>query len=173
MDRFVPDIYAKSIYTINYEKLKKNGIKCLLIDLDNTIAPVTVDTPDKAIKDLLNEIQAMGFKLVILSNSSKKRIRPFKEMLNIDSAFSSKKPLSKKYYKIMKLYHFKDTEIAAIGDQLLTDILGANRVGITSILVNPMSNVDYFFTKINRYFEKKIYRRLEKKDILKKGKYYD
>lgn len=173
MDRFVPDVYAKSIYTINYEKLKKNGIKCLLIDLDNTIAPIKIDSPDKTLKDLFNELQSMGFKLIILSNSPKNRIRPFKEILNVDSAASSHKPLSTKYRKIMKMYGYKDTQIAAIGDQLLTDILGANLVGITSILVNPMSNIDYFWTKVNRYFEKKLYRYFAKKEILVRGKYYD
>ena len=173
MDILVPDIYAKSIYSINYEKLKQNGIKCLLIDLDNTIAPITVNEPDKAIKELFNKLQNMGFKLIILSNSPKNRVRPFKEQLNIDSSASSNKPFPKKYRKIMKIYNFKDTEIAAIGDQLFTDILGANKLGITSILLNPMSEEDYFWTKINRYFEKKVYKYFEKREILVKGKYYD
>lgn len=173
MDILVPDIYAQSIYTINYDKLKQNGIKCLLIDLDNTIAPITVSEPDRKIKELFNKLQTMGFKLIILSNSPKNRVRPFKEHLNIDSAHSAKKPFSKKYKKIMRIYKFKDTEIAAIGDQLFTDILGANRAGITSILLNPMSSNDYFWTKINRYFEKKVYKNLEKREILQRGNYYD
>ena len=173
MDILVPDIYAQSIFTINYEKLKKNGIKCLLIDLDNTIAPVNIKEPDRTIKDLINELNSMGFKLFIISNSPKNRVRPFKEQLNVDSAHSAKKPFSKKYKKIMKLYRFKDTEIAAIGDQLFTDVLGANKAGITSILVNPMSNVEYFWTKINRFCEKFIYKKFEKREILIKGKYYD
>ena len=160
MDILVPDIYAQSIYTIDYKKLKKNGVKCLLIDLDNTIAPITVNEPDKRIKDLFNELQLMGFKLIILSNSPKNRVRPFKEQLNVDSAHSSNKPFPKKYRKIMRMYNFKDTEMAAIGDQLFTDILGANKIGITSILLNPMSNSDFFWTKVNRYFEKKVYKYL-------------
>jgi hypothetical protein len=173
MDILVPDIYAQSIYTINYEKLKKSGIKCLIIDLDNTIAPINIKEPDRKIKELFNELNGMGFKLIILSNSSKNRVRPFKEHLNVDSSYSSHKPLLKKYQKIMKLYNFKDTQIAAIGDQLFTDILGANRMGFTSILLNPMSNNDYFWTKVNRYFEKKVFKYFEKREILQRGKYYD
>lgn len=173
MDRLVPDIYAKSLYTIDYEKLKKTGIKCLLIDLDNTIAPVNIKNPSKDIKDLVNELELMGFKLIIISNSSKNRVRPFKEILNIDSSHNSRKPFSKKYKKIMKMYKFKDTELAAIGDQLFTDILGANLAGITSILVNPVSDVDYFWTKINRFFEKIVYKKFKRREILIKGKYYD
>ncbi len=173
MDIFVPDIYAKSIYTIDYEKLKRNGIKCILFDLDNTIAPLNVDTPDKSIRDLFNELEAMGFKLIIMSNSPRNRLRSFKEILNVDTSASSKKPLPQKYHKIMKMYNFKDSEVAAMGDQLLTDILGANHVGITSILLNPMSNIDGIGTKINRFFENKIFKYLEKRDILQRGKYYD
>ena len=173
MDNLVPDVYAQSIFTIDYDKLKQNGIKCLLIDLDNTIAPVNISEPDKAVKDLVNELNSMGFKLFIISNSSKNRVRPFKEQLNIDSAHSASKPFSKKYKKIMRVYRFKDTEMAAIGDQLFTDILGANKAGITSILVNPMSNVDYVWTKFNRFLEKFVYKKFEKREILVKGKYYD
>ena len=173
MDKLVPDKYYKSIYDVNYEKLKDEGIKCILLDLDNTLAPVNIDSPSKALKEKINQIQSMGFKVIIMSNSPKNRVRPFKEQINIDSAHSAKKPFSKKYKKIMKMYKLKDTEIAAIGDQLLTDILGANIAGITSILVNPMSDTEYIWTKFNRLIEKFIYKRFEKREILVKGKYYD
>ena len=73
----------------------------------------------------------------------------------------------------MKLYNFKDYEIAAIGDQLLTDILGANRMGITSILINPIGEYEKFGTKINRFLEGFIKRSLKKKNILVKGHYYE
>ena len=127
MDIFVPDMYQKSIYTINYKKLKKNGIKCLLFDLNNTIASYDHDYPDDELRELFFELEK-DFKVIILSNSNKNRVRPFKEKLNVDSSFSSKKPFKKKYKKIMNLYNFKDTEIAVIGDVLLTDILGGNRM---------------------------------------------
>lgn len=173
MDKFVPDVYAKSIYTINYDLLKKRGIKCLLFDLDNTIAPINVKEADNSVKDLFNELKSKGFKVIIMSNSPKDRLRPFKEKLNVDTAWSSKKPLPGKYKKILKMYNFKDTEIAAVGDQLLTDILGANNVGFTSILVNPMSNIDGIGTKFNRMIENNIYRKFAQREILIKGKYYE
>ena len=78
-----------------------------------------------------------------------------------------------KYKKIMKLYNFKDTEIAAIGDQLVTDIFGANRNNITSILVNPIGETEPITTRFNRRIERQIYKSLLKKGILEKGKYYD
>lgn len=169
----MPDIYQKSIYKIDYKKLKKSGIKCILFDLDNTIAPVSVSVPNKKMKDLIEEVKDMGFKIIIMSNSPKSRLEPFKEILNVDCSASSMKPLSKKYKKIMKIYNFKDIEIAAVGDQILTDIYGANRLGITTILVNPLSTNDFVFTKFNRMIEKYIFKKLSKKGLLKKGNYYD
>jgi len=173
MDKLVPDIYQKSIYTIDYKKLKKNGIKCLMFDLDNTIAPLTVSVPDKKMKDQIEHVKDMGFRVIILSNGPKFRVNPFKDGLNLDSSHSSMKPMKKKYIKIMKMYNLEDTEVACIGDQLLTDVLGANRMGLTSILVNPVSTDDIPITKINRFLENFIYNKLEKKGLLTKGNYYD
>ena len=172
MDKFIPDVYQKSVYTINYKKLKKNGIKCLLFDLDNTIVPYKVGEPDTKIRELFAVLEK-DFKVIIVSNSNKNRLRPFKEKLNVDVAFSSRKPLKTKYKKILDLYHFEINEVACIGDQLLTDILGANRMEFTSILVNKIAPYETVPTKINRFFERIILKRLEKKHILVKGEYYD
>ena len=172
MQNFIPDMYQKSIYDIDYKKLKKKGIKCLLFDLDNTLIPVNVDVPTKKVKELFSVLEK-DFKIIIISNSGKKRLIPFKERLNVDVAASSHKPFKKKYLKIMEIYKLKYHEIAAIGDQLLTDINGANRVGITSILINPIGDYEKFCTKINRFLEGFVYRKLRKKGILEKGEYYE
>ena len=173
LNMFVPDMYQKSIYDINYRKLKKNGIKCIIFDLDNTLASINVKSPKKKLKDLIEDLKALNFKIFIVSNSTKRRVEPFKDILCVDSAYFSLKPLRKKYKKVLKLYKFKETEIVAIGDQLLTDVLGANRMGFTSVLINPIGTVDFALTKLNRMLEGTIYNYLEKKDLLRKGHYYD
>lgn len=173
MDNFVPDIYQKNIYSIDYESLKNSGIKCLIFDLNNTIAPLSEPVPNATLKDLFAYLESMKFKLVILSNSGKMRVAPFKEKLNVDASFKSHKPSRKKYQKILELYHLQVHEVASIGDQLLTDILGANRMGFTSILVNPISNQDYLGTQIHRLIEKQIFKILNRKGFLERGVYYD
>ncbi len=172
MDKFIPDIYAQSIYTINYKKLKKNGIKCLLFDLDNTLVTYKTKEPTSKVKELF-ALLSNNFKIIIISNSTKNRLRPFKEQLNVDTAYSSHKPFKKKYQKIMELYHFKVDEIACIGDQILTDILGANRMGFTSIFVNKLAPFETIFTRFNRMLEKPILKKLAKQKLLVKGEYYD
>ena len=173
MEQYIPDIYQKSIYTINYEKLIDRGIKCLLFDLDNTIAPVGVKSPSKKVKDLFIDLKKMGFLVIIFSNSGPNRLEPFKEELNVEVNAHSMKPLKRSFLKIMDKHDLKDSEVAIIGDQFLTDIIGGNKVGITTILVNPIGLKDFFFTKINRIREKQIMNKLAKNLLFVKGRYYD
>ena len=73
----------------------------------------------------------------------------------------------------MERFKYKPTEIACIGDQLITDVLGANRMDFTSVLVHPLSSRDHTVTLFNRICESFIFSSLERKDLFKKGKYYD
>lgn len=173
MNYFFPDMYQKSIYVINYSKLKENGIKCLLFDLDNTCVPYVDRVPTRKLKDLFDKLQDDGFKLIIFSNSPKKRLMPFKKELNVDCCSKANKPRKKKFIKILKTYNYDLSDVAIIGDQLMTDIYGGNKVGITTILVNPMSDIDMPFTKIHRFMEKKKINKMTKQGIFKVGSYYD
>ena len=148
IEKFMPDIYQKSIYYINYDKLYKKGIRLLLFDLDNTITPSHVNKPTKRLKKLFNELM-------------------------VDACAFSLKPRKDKYVYIMDKFKYKHTEIACIGDQLITDIYGANRLDITSILVNPLSEKDYTVTLFNRLLERIIFNKLEKKDVFIRGKYFE
>ena len=68
MDNFIPDMYQKSIYHIDYDKLKEDGIKCLLFDLDNTCVPFKDKEPNKKLKELFETLKDMDFKVIIFSN---------------------------------------------------------------------------------------------------------
>ena len=173
MDKFVPDMYAQSIYRINYQKLKEKGIKCVIFDLDNTIAPIDIKEPTREMIDLMWSLKDLGLKPILMSNSNKTRVEPFRNGLEIDSCASASKPFSKNYKKIIEMYKMEPEQIACIGDQLLTDVLGANNVGAMSILVNPISKHDRALTWGNRILEKGIMLILSKRDLFKKGKYYE
>lgn len=173
MEKYVPDIYQKSIYAIDYEKLKNRGIKCLLFDLDNTIVPFDVKESDQATKELFDNLKKLKFRIVIFSNSSKNRLKPFKDYLEVDCSARSKKPLKGRFLKILDEYGLSENEVAIIGDQILTDIVGGNKVGITTILVNPISKRDSIITKPNRCLEKHIMKKLGNRDLFIKGRYYE
>lgn len=172
-DKFVPDIYTKSIYTIDYNILKKNKVKCLIFDLNNTIAPLTLKRPNKKLIDLFEELKDMKFKIYIVSNSPRKRVEPFKNILCVDSSYLSMKPSLRKFKKIYKINEFKDNEIAVIGDELMTDVWAANRMNFVSILVNPIGTKEYVSTKVGRIFENYIIEKLTNKKLFRKGKYYE
>lgn len=173
MENYIPDIYQKSIYTVDYSKLLSRGIKCLLFDLDNTIAPpYSLEMPSKA-KDLFISLKQKGFKVIIFSNSLKKRVRVFKKFLNVDGVHMACKPFSFKFKKTINEQGFKEDEVAIIGDQLMTDVLGGNKIGITTVLVNPITDNEQFFSRIGRRFENRRIKKLQNKNLFHKGRFYD
>lgn len=172
LKRFIPDMYQESIFTINYELLKKKNIKCILFDLDNTISPAKEKVYCNKTKKLFNKLKK-DFKIILFSNNFPSRIKPFASFYDVDCACISLKPFSYKYRYILKKYGYKKNEVAAIGDQLLTDVQGGNKMKITTILVNPVSEIDETETWLNRKIEKLIFKKFEKKNILIRGKYYD
>lgn len=173
MERYVPDMYFQSIFDIKYDKLKERGIKCVLFDLDNTIIPFGIKSLDDSTIELFKTIVELELNPVIFSNSPKGRVNFFKDMLGIDALASAKKPFKKNFFKIMNLYHLEENEIAIVGDQFLTDILGGNNVGFTTILVNPISAKEPIWTRVNRFFEGIVIKKLENKNLFIKDRYYD
>lgn len=173
MKQYIPVLYYKNIYEINYQKLKQRNIKNLLFDLDNTIIDVHHRKLDIRVKKLFHTLKKDGFTVVIFSNSPKRRVRIFEKALQVKSNAFSCKPLSFGFKKVCKKYHFVKKETAIIGDQILTDIKGGNRFGILTILVTPIADKDFVLTRVNRYCENKIVKKLEKKGLWKRGMYSD
>ena len=172
MERYIPDVYAKSILDVNYKKLHDNGIKCFLFDLDNTIAPFNERDCNDRIKDLFKMLKEKGMYLVIFSNSPKSRVEKFAKMLDIDFISNARKPSIKKFELVFKKYKVAENEVAMIGDQLTTDIKGGNLAGVITVLVDPISSYDPIWTKISRKREKIIKRKLRDQSLFK-GSYYD
>lgn len=173
MEQFLPDIYQKSIYTIDYSKLLSRGIKCILFDLDNTIVMPYNNELSKKTKDLFTSLKQKGFKVIIFTNSPKMRLKVFQNVLGVDGVANARKPFTGKLKKLLKEYNFTITEVAIIGDQLMTDVSVGNKVGITTVLVNPLTDKDFFLTKINRFFERKKMKKLRDNDLFWQGRYYE
>ena len=173
MEIYLPDIYQKSIYTIDYSKLLKRGIKCLLYDLDNTIVSKSDNKPSEKAKELFISLKQKGFNVILFSNSPSIRLKTFKQAFGIEGVSSARKPLTKKLRKLLKDYGYKEDEVAIIGDQLMTDVKVGNKVGITTILVNPLSDKDFLVTKFNRFMEKRKMKELTEKKLFFKDKFYE
>ena len=131
---FFPYEYAESVFTIDYQKLYDLGYRGLLFDIDNTLVPHGADsTPE--VDALMAGIHAVGFRTLMLSNNSEERIQRF--LKNIDSLYINEagKPNPEAYLRAVKMLGLKKEQVLCIGDQVFTDVFGANRCGMANILV--------------------------------------
>ena len=171
MSYFKPDCYRKNIFEINYKKLKKIGIKCLVFDLDNTLGLISnKKCPDEAVK-LIKKLKK-DFIVVICSNNTTGRLKPYLDELGVDGVSWSFKPSIKGVYKIRKKYNLNKKEMCIIGDQIVTDIFTGKRYGIYTVLVDPLGVKDLKITSLNRVIENFILKRYKKKNIFERGSYY-
>ena len=171
MSKYIPDMYKKNIYEIDYDKLKKMGKKYLFFDLDNPLISYLEKKPTKENIELFKKLDDMGFKCFIFSNSHVERLKPFKEKLNIEVFTGSMKPLKKNYKKVLN--RFDKDKCVFIVDQIMTDVIGAKRNDLFVIFLDRINDSEPIYTRFWRFFERFIIKKYEKEEKFKKGKYYD
>lgn len=154
---FYPKSYFNSILEIDSNFFLKNNIKAILLDIDNTILD-TEDNMVEGLEDWVKNIQNQGIKFCIVSNTNKKKkAERMSKILDIPYVYFAKKPFKFGFKKAKKILQEENNQnIAVIGDQVLTDVLGANRCKMYSILVSPLKSSDIWVTKFNRLLEKQI-----------------
>ena len=172
MKKYIPDMYRKNLRDIDYAKLKKKNIKCLMFDLDNTLLKVHKTIPKKDTYELIKELKKDFNIFIVSNNTSKRRLSKAAEYLGVNYVRVALKPFSRGFRKVSKKYYFAKDEMCIIGDQIMTDVLGGNRYGIFTILVDPLSNDELKVTGINRFLEKRKLKKLAKLGLFKKGEYY-
>lgn len=150
-----PDGYFDSVFSIDYIKLWEMGYRGLMFDVDNTLT-VHNDRARKKEADFFKYLRKIGFKTVVLSNNSKVRVEPFANHLKTPFVSRAKKPLSSGYLRGMNIMGTNVTNTIFIGDQIYTDIVGANRLGIKNILVKPISPKETLWIRMKRIFEKPV-----------------
>lgn len=168
---FAPHYYIENFQKLKIERLKQQGIKVLVCDIDNTLVAHDEALPSVAVKDFLELVKAQGIQVVLVSNNVKERVERFAKELDVKTYPFARKPLKGTYLKMMKECGCSANEIAVLGDQLLTDMLGANRVGFYTILTNPVAQKDLTCTKVNRIFENMVFRVLAAQGKLHRGKF--
>ena len=170
MFSFVPNHYVQNVNDIDFQKLKDKNIKMILCDVDNTLLIVGEKMPTADAFSFLEKAKNEGIKVILFSNGKTERISKLAAKLDLEFNGLSKKPFSKSYELMLERYHLSSENIAVIGDQLLTDILGGNKMNMYSILVDPITKHETIWTKINRSIEFFVlsYLRLGKKLIRRK-----
>lgn len=154
---FYPRDYFKSVTRITKKYLDENRIQALILDVDNTLIDYDKNLSQEIIS-WANTLKDSGIKMVILSNSNKKeKVKNVAEKLNIEYLFLGMKPLKRGFKKAKKILQIEENnKIAVVGDQIFTDIIGANRMKMYSILVEPIEKRDIWITVLKRPIENYI-----------------
>jgi uncharacterized protein len=166
LKHFLPDQHVQNILDITPEMLVERGVKGIITDLDNTL--VEWDRPE-ATPELIKwftSIKEKGILITIVSNNTQQRVKSFSDPVEIPFIYSARKPMNKAFKRALKDMKLKNQEVVVIGDQLLTDVLGGNRIGLHTILVVPVASSDGFWTRFNRKIERIILSWMKRKGMI-------
>ena len=153
LKQFYPDSYYDSAYIIEYKELYDKGYRGIIFDVDNTLVEHGAPVTDRAIK-LFKQLQDMGYETCIISNNSEARVKPLAQKVNSKYVSKAKKPSPVNYYKAMEIMNTDKSNTFFVGDQLFTDVWGANRAGIMSMLVKPIDKHEEIQIILKRYLER-------------------
>lgn len=152
-ERFFPDAYMDSTYVIDFEKLYKEGIRGVIFDIDNTLVPHGAPADERAIR-LFARLRSIGLDYCLISNNQLPRVKPFADAVQAKFVEDAHKPSKKNYLKAMKLMHVDLDSCIFVGDQIFTDVYGAKRCGMRTILVKPLHPKEEIQIVLKRYLEK-------------------
>lgn len=155
LEYFRPTQLANSLDLISVEQLKRDGIRGLIIDLDNTMTPWNNLEVGPKVEAWFEKVKSAGIRACVVSNNSKRqRVAVVADRLGIPFVFGATKPRRSAFRAGMKILETGQGDTAVIGDQLFTDILGGNRLGLYTILVTPINDREFIGTRIMRRAEK-------------------
>ena len=151
--RFYPGEYLDSTYVIDFDRLYKDGYRGIIFDIDNTLVPHGAPADERAIA-LFAHLKELGYRCVLLSNNKEPRVRMFNDAVHVDYIFKAGKPSVKNYNQAMEQMGTDQGNTLFVGDQIFTDVYGANRAGIRTILVKPIHPKEEIQIVLKRYLEK-------------------
>ena len=147
-----PTEYYKSTYSINFDKYYNLGYRAIIFDIDNTLVPHDAKHDDRSRK-LFKHLNELGFKICFVSNNDKDRVAPFCNEVGGNYICKAGKPMAKGYLKAMKKMGTTRENTLFVGDQLFTDIWGANNAKLHSILVKPIDKKEEIQIVLKRFLE--------------------
>ena len=150
---FYPDEYLDSTYEIDFDLLYKKGYRGVIFDIDNTLVPHGAPADARA-EALFSHLKSIGFSCCLLSNNQRPRVELFNKNIGVNFIEDAHKPSVKSYQKSMKMMGTDTENTLFVGDQLFTDVFGARRTGIHSILVKPIHPKEEIQIVLKRYLEK-------------------
>lgn len=151
-----PDYVFDSVADIPLDFFEHEDIKALILDLDNTLTTHNNPEPDPKRYGWFTRLVNSDLKMIIVSNNHPERVKPFAEFLGLDFVPDGKKPLPKGYNEACRRLDIPKKNIAAVGDQIFTDVMGCKAAGIRSIFVFPIEPETGFWFRVKRKLEKPL-----------------
>ena len=151
-----PACHATSIVAVDPERLTRDGIRGVILDLDNTVVAWNAPAPTEAVRQWVDRLRQAGLKACIVSNNFRGRPRAIGKTLGIPVVLGAVKPIPWAFRRAMTIMGIPARQTALIGDQVFTDILGGNLVGMYTILVDPLSSQEFPTTKLVRRLERLV-----------------
>ncbi len=161
-----PDRYVDSILEVEPGELRASGIKGVITDMDNTLVAWNQRTATSGLHCWMENLKENGFNVCIVSNNSAEQGSELARQLDVPAIWYAVKPRRKAFRKALRILDLPPSQVAVVGDQLFTDVLGGNRLGLYTILVVPISQKEFIWTKMMRGFEKRMLHSLQKRGHL-------
>ena len=163
LDDYLPTYVVEAVYDVKPEMFREQGIRAVLVDLDNTL--IAWNNPDGTpeLREWLDDMTRADIPVVVVSNNKYSRVERAVEPFGVDFISRAMKPFTRGIDQAIARYGFNREEVVMVGDQLMTDIRAAHRAGIKSILVKPLVTSDAWNTKFNRWRERRVMAKLEEK----------
>jgi hypothetical protein len=155
LSKLYPAECALSAYDIDYDSLYRQGYRGIIYDIDNTLVPDNAPADDKS-RELIRRLKDMGFSCLVLSNNDLDRVKSFADDVGAMYIYKAAKPSRSGYIEAMQMLGTDRSTTVFIGDQLFTDICGANRSGLRNILVRPVDKRERLHIIFKRVLEKAV-----------------
>ena len=153
LSKFYPGEYMDSTYEIDFDRLYGEGYRGVIFDIDNTLVPHGAPADERACK-LFAHLKELGYQCMLLSNNKEPRVKMFNDAVGVSYIFRAGKPKTANYKKAMEQMGTTTENTLFVGDQIFTDVYGANRTGIRTILVKPIHPKEEIQIVLKRYLEK-------------------
>lgn len=166
LEGFYPKEYLDSTYVIDFEGFYEKGFRGIIFDIDNTLVPHGMPADERAIT-LFKRLKKIGYQVTMLSNNKEPRVKMFCDAVDVPYIFKAGKPNPQKYRQAYQAMGTDESNTLFVGDQIFTDVWGANRAGLYSILVKPIHPKEEIQIVLKRYLEKIVlffYKRAQKKE---------
>ena len=154
--KFIPFAHAGSIYEIEYDFFKKNGVKTLFMDLDNTLDSYKAKHPQERTLNYVKGLKDAGITPIIISNNRPNRVSGYANELGVEFLASARKPFSRRIKAELARRKLDPSEVMLVGDQMMTDVLAGRGAKIRVVLTEKIVKEDQFTTHFNRLIDRPI-----------------